>query len=155
VLQLSGVGELRWVITNGALGQRCLAHRESHCKSWWMLTIYIYQKCSTCRDALKWLDARRINYQVKAIRETPPSPAELAMALKGFGGDLRKIFNTSGMDYRALGLKDQLPMMTESQAFEQLSKNGNLVKRPFLIGDDRVLVGFKPADWDSAFNSIP
>ena len=112
-----------------------------------MLTVYVYQKCSTCRDALKWLDQQGIAHQVKAIRETPPSPAELKTALDAFGGDLRKIFNTSGMDYRALGLKDQLPIMSESAAFELLSKNGNLVKRPFVIGEGKVLVGFKADQW--------
>ncbi len=115
-----------------------------------MLTMYVYQKCSTCRDALKWLDARGIPHQVKAIRETPPTPVELAAALKAFDGDLRKIFNTSGMDYRALGLKDRLPAMGEHEAFELLSNNGNLVKRPFLIGEDKVLVGFKPAQWEKS-----
>jgi arsenate reductase len=115
-----------------------------------MLTVYVYQKCSTCRDALKWLDENGIAHQVKAIRETPPTPAELKMALDAFGGDLRKIFNTSGMDYRALGLKDQLPAMSESAAFELLSKNGNLVKRPFVIGEGKVLVGFKVDQWQKA-----
>jgi arsenate reductase len=118
-----------------------------------MLTVYVYQKCRTCRDALKWLDARGIPHQVKAIRETPPTPAELAVALKAFGGDLRKIFNTSGMDYRALGLKDRLPTMSENESFDLLSKNGNLVKRPFLIGAETVLVGFKQPDWEKALRS--
>ncbi len=113
-----------------------------------MLTVYCYKKCSTCRDAIKWLDGQGLAYQVKAIRETPPTPAELATALKAAGGDLRKLFNTSGMDYRALGLKDQLPAMSEAAAFELLSKNGNLVKRPFLIGDGKVLVGFKEPEWE-------
>ena len=116
-----------------------------------MLTVYGYQKCSTCRDALKWLDARGIAHQVKAIRETPPTRDELKTALAAYGGDLRKIFNTSGMDYRALGLKDQMTGMSESAAFELLSKNGNLVKRPFLIGDGKVLVGFKEAEWEKTF----
>lgn len=115
-----------------------------------MLTVYGYQKCSTCRDAHRWLDARSLVYQVKAIRETPPTPAELATALKAMGGDLRKIFNTSGIAYRALGLKDQLPTMSETAAFEMLSKNGNLVKRPFLIGDGNVLVGFREPEWQKA-----
>ena len=115
-----------------------------------MITIYCYEKCSTCRDALKWLNVRGIAHHVKAIRETPPSAAELGNALKFYGGDLRKIFNTSGMDYRALGLKDQLPTMTESQAFALLGSNGNLVKRPFLIGDGKVRVGFKAAEWQQA-----
>jgi arsenate reductase len=112
-----------------------------------MLTVYIYQKCSTCRDALKWLDAHEISYQTKAIRETPPTAAELKIALDALGGDLRKLFNSSGIDYRALGLKDQLPALSESDAFALLSQNGNLVKRPFLLGDGKVLVGFKPETW--------
>jgi arsenate reductase len=114
-----------------------------------MLKVYIYQKCSTCRDALKWLDAHGIKHEVKAIRETPPTVAELKVALDSFNGDLRKIFNTSGMDYRALGLKDRLPSMTENEALEMLSRHGNLVKRPFVIGDGTVLVGFKEAAWKS------
>lgn len=115
-----------------------------------MLTVYVYQKCSTCRDALKWLDQNGIAHEVKAIRDTPPSPAELATAHQLLGGDIRKIFNTSGMDYRALGMKDQLPAMSDDQAFTLLSKNGNLVKRPFLIGDGKALVGFKEALWKEA-----
>jgi arsenate reductase len=113
-----------------------------------MLTVYIYQKCSTCRDALRWLEVHGIAHQVKAIRETPPAPAELRSALRLMGGDLRKLFNTSGMDYRALGLKDLLPTMGEAEAIELLSQNGNLVKRPFLIGDGMALAGFKPEVWE-------
>lgn len=112
-----------------------------------MLTIYVYQKCSTCRDALKWLDEHGIAHEVKAIRETPPTPAELKAALKLLGGDIRKLFNSSGMDYRALGMKDKLPAMSEAGAIELLSQNGNLVKRPFVLGKDIVLVGFKPETW--------
>ena len=129
-----------------------LARNRVGCQACVMLTVYCYQKCSTCRDALKWLDGRGLTYQVKAIRETPPTPAELATALKAMGGDLQKIFNTSGMDYRALGLKDQLPAMSETAAFELLSKNGNLLKRPFLIGDGKVLVGFKVPEWKKALS---
>lgn len=114
-----------------------------------MLKVYIYQKCSTCRDALKWLDAHGIKHDVKAIRETPPTKAELKVALDSFNGDLRKIFNTSGIDYRALGLKDRLPNMSVNEALEMLSTHGNLVKRPFLIGDGVALVGFKEPAWKS------
>ena len=114
-----------------------------------MLKVYIYQKCSTCRDALKWLDAHGIKHEVKAIRETPPTVSELKVALKAAGDDLRKIFNTSGMDYRAMGLKERLPNMTEKEALEMLSTHGNLVKRPFVIGDGISLVGFKEAAWES------
>lgn len=112
-----------------------------------MLKVYAYQKCSTCRDALKWLDGHHVRHTVVAIRENPPTPAELKSALKLLGGDIRKLFNTSGMDYRALGMKDRLPAMTEAEAIDLLSKNGNLVKRPFLIGDGMALVGFKPETW--------
>ena len=84
---------------------------------------------------------------MKAIRETPPTTAELKTALKLLGGDIRKLFNSSGMDYRALGMKDKLPAMSEDDAIELLSQNGNLVKRPFLIGNGVALVGFKPEIW--------
>ncbi len=114
-----------------------------------MLTVYIYQKCSTCRDALKWLDAREIGYQVKAIRETPPTVKELEIMLAATGGELRRIFNTSGVDYREMGMKDRLATMTEAEALELLSTHGNLVKRPFVIGDGKALVGFKPAAWET------
>lgn len=113
-----------------------------------MFKVYIYQKCSTCRDAVKWLEAHGIPHQTLAIRETPPPPAELKSALDILGGDIKKLINTSGMDYRALGMKDRLPTLTESEVFALLSKNGNLVKRPFLIGDGKALTGFKPDVWE-------
>jgi arsenate reductase (glutaredoxin) len=113
-----------------------------------MFTVYLYQKCSTCRDAVKWLDERGVAHSSKAIRETPPSPAELKAALKLLGGDIRKLFNTSGIDYRALGLKDKLPTMSEAQCIDLLSQNGNLVKRPFVIGKGTALAGFKPEIWE-------
>lgn len=115
-----------------------------------MLTVHVYQKCSTCRDALKWLEANNIPHSVKAIRETPPTVGELKSALALTGGELRRLFNTSGMDYRALGLKDKLPEMSEEEALDLLSHNGNLVKRPFLLGDGKALVGFKPDAWQKA-----
>lgn len=115
-----------------------------------MLTVYGYQKCSTCRDALKWLADHGIDHRVKAIRETPPSVGELLTALQVHGGNLRKLFNTSGIDYRNLGLKDQLPTLSDAAALALLTTNGNLVKRPFLIGDGKVLVGFQPAVWAGA-----
>ena len=115
-----------------------------------MPTVYTYAKCSTCRNALKWLDKGGIQHQVKAIRETPPTSAELKSALKLMGGDLRKLFNTSGHDYRELGLKDRLPTLTENEAITLLSENGNLVKRPFLIGNSIALTGFKPEIWQKA-----
>jgi arsenate reductase len=118
-----------------------------------MLKVYAYRNCSTCRDALKWLDARGIPYEVAAIRETPPSQAELKAALGILGGKLRTLFNTSGMDYRALGMKDKLPTMTEKEALALLSKNGNLVKRPFVIGAGTALTGFKPEVWEKTLHA--
>lgn len=118
-----------------------------------MPTIYVYQKCSTCRDALKWLDRHGIAHEVKAIRETPPTVAELKVALTARGGDVRKLFNTSGVDYRELGMKDKLPAMGEAAALDLLSKNGNLVKRPFLIEGTKTLVGFKEAEWGAVLGA--
>lgn len=112
-----------------------------------MLTVYAYDKCGTCKDAIKWLDAHGVPYQVKAIRETPPGKTELATALKLNGSEIRKLFNISGMDYRALGMKEKLPSMSEDDAITLLSQNGNLVKRPLVIGTGIALIGFKPEMW--------
>lgn len=115
-----------------------------------MLTVYLYQKCSTCRDAIKWLDQHGVQYTAKPIRETPPSVAELKSALELMDGNIRKLFNTSGMDYRAQGLAERLPRMTEDEAIALLTSNGNLVKRPFVIGKGVALTGFKPELWSKA-----
>lgn len=115
-----------------------------------MISVYAYKGCDTCRKALKWLNERGIPHEVKAIRETPPTVAELKAALAAFGGDLRPLFNTSGGDYRELGLKDKLPAMTADEAVALLSMNGNLVKRPFVVGKGVVLAGFKPDEWSKA-----
>lgn len=119
-----------------------------------MLMVYAYKGCDTCRKALKWLAARGVPHEVRAIRETPPSPVELESALAAFGGDPRPLFNTSGGDYREMGLKDKLPAMGAAEALALLAANGNLVKRPFAIGGGRVLVGFKPAEWEAAFGGV-
>lgn len=117
-----------------------------------MLKIYAYSGCSTCKNALKWLKQHAIPFQEIAIRETPPSMTELKAMLSAFDGELRRLFNTSGMDYRALGLKDKLPSMTTETALKMLSENGNLVKRPFAIDakNSTHLVGFKEAEWEAA-----
>lgn len=112
-----------------------------------MPILYAYKNCDTCRKASKWLKENNVAHETKAIRDTPPSVSELQAALKANGGDLRKLFNTSGGDYRELGIKDKLPSMTEAEALELLSQNGNLVKRPFLIGDGVVLNGFNETEW--------
>ena len=114
-----------------------------------MLRIYTYSKCDTCRRALKFLRERNVAFEEIAIRETPPSPSELK-AMAAAYGDIRKLFNSSGSDYKALKLSEALPGMSEGEALTLLSKNGNLVKRPFLISDKVRLVGFRLAEWEAA-----
>jgi arsenate reductase (glutaredoxin) len=117
-----------------------------------MLRIYAYQGCSTCRNALKWLRAHKIDFEEIAIRETPPALGELRSVLRAKRGEIRALFNTSGLDYRALRLKDALPGMAESEALKLLENNGKLVKRPFAIDEARGvhLTGFKEPEWKAA-----
>ncbi|MBI3414828.1 MAG: arsenate reductase family protein [Verrucomicrobia bacterium] len=111
------------------------------------MKIYAYQNCSTCRRALKWLAARGIKFTTAPIREQPPTQAELQQMLKVYRGDVRRLFNTSGQDYRRLDLKSKLSTMTSDEAIDLLSGNGNLVKRPFVVTKDGGLVGFKEEEW--------
>lgn len=111
------------------------------------ITVYTYAKCSTCRSATKWLRARGVAFLERPIRETPPTPAELQRMLVFQEGNLRRLFNTSGVDYRARGLSTKLTSMPISAAFTLLAANGNLVKRPFLLADSFGLVGFNKAEW--------
>ncbi len=115
-----------------------------------MITIYAYEKCSTCRTALKWLAANGIAHRVKPIRDEPPSAAELECVLAAVGGDLRRLFNTSGKDYREQGLGAKMATMSAAQALKLLRGNGNLVKRPFVVTASGGLVGFDAAVWKSA-----
>ena len=113
--------------------------------------VYAYSGCGTCKSALKWLAGRGIDAQIKPIRETPPSRKELSDALAQLGS-VRQLFNTSGGDYKELGLKDKLATMTESDAIDLLASRGNLVKRPFVVRDGKFLVGFKDqAAWEEFF----
>ena len=115
-----------------------------------MLTIYTLGTCDSCRAALKWLRAHDVAFTERAIRETPPSPAELRTMLRAHGGERRRLFNTSGRDYREQKLGDKLPAMSDDEALALLAGNGNLVKRPFLIGNGVTLVGFDEAAWAEA-----
>jgi arsenate reductase len=122
---------------------------------WLMLTIYTLANCDTCRRATKWLRAHDVTFTEKPIRETPPSVAELKTMLGAYDGELRRLFNTSGRDYRDLNLGEKLPAMTEAEALKLLSSNGNLVKRPFLLGTNgrgrkNARVGFDEAAWTAA-----
>ena len=111
------------------------------------LTIYTLANCSTCRDATKWLRARGGDFAEKPIRETPPTLQELRAMLVAYDGKISRLFNTSGMEYRALGIAQKLPGFTTDQALALLAGNGRLVKRPFLVGQGVALIGFDEKRW--------
>ena len=112
-----------------------------------MLRIYTLKTCDSCRKATKWLTEHKLPFEEIPIRETPPGLADLKRALASLDGDIRKLFNTSGQDYRALNLKEKLPTLSTDQALQLLANNGNLIKRPFLISKSGTLVGFHPETW--------
>ena len=107
-----------------------------------MLFVY-YPKCSTCQKAKKWLEAHQIAYEERDIKTENPSKEELNGWYEKSGQELKKFFNTSGMLYKSMQLKDKLPGMTEEEQLKLLGTDGMLVKRPILVGDDFVLTGFK------------
>src|SRR5271167_1422653 len=115
------------------------------------LRVYEYDKCSTCRKALAFLDSRKVAYEKIPIVEQPPGLPELKRMLQAQGGELRRLFNTSGLLYRELGIGEKLKTLSEAQALELLAKHGKLVKRPFVLAKDRALLGFKQAEWERAF----
>lgn len=106
-----------------------------------------YPKCTTCQKAQKWLDAHQIVYALRDIKADNPTAEELAAWHRLSGLPLKKFFNTSGLLYRSLELKDKLPSMTEEEMLALLATDGMLVKRPILVGDEFVLVGFKEKEW--------
>ena len=112
------------------------------------LKVYAYKNCGTCRKALKFLDTNQVPYSTVSIREQPPTQTELRAMLKIYGGDIRKLFNTSGQDYKKQKLKEKLSKLTAEEASDLLSCNGNLVKRPFVLFGNDGLVGFNEEDWD-------
>jgi arsenate reductase len=112
------------------------------------LRVYAYKGCDTCRKALKFLAERKVAHEVIAIRERPPTVAELRRMLELVGGDLRRLFNTSGGDYKALNMKERLPKLGVDEALALLAENGNLVKRPFALGEKGGVVGFKADEWE-------
>ena len=115
------------------------------------LKIYCYDKCGTCKKALKYLDEKQIAYTTVPIRETPPTKKELKEMLKAFDGNVKKLFNTSSKDYKDGNFKERLPALKSSEAIDILSKQGNLVKRPFVVADGVRTVGFKAETWDDLF----
>lgn len=107
-----------------------------------------YPKCTTCQKARKWLDEQRIAYELRDIKTENPTYGELTAWYERSGLPLKKFFNTSGLQYKALGLKDKLSAMSEEEQLELLSTDGMLVKRPLLIGEDFVRVGFRQPEWE-------
>ena len=107
-----------------------------------------YPPCSTCKKAKKWLDGHGVAYEDRHIVQNPPSGEELKVWIGKSGLPLKKFFNTSGNLYKELGLKDKLPSMSDQEKLQLLATNGMLVKRPLVVGDDFVLVGFKPEQWE-------
>lgn len=112
-----------------------------------MLNFICYPKCTTCQKAKKWLDDNKIEYELRDIKLNNPTLEELTEWHKKSGLPLKKFFNTSGLLYKSLELKTKLPTMTEDEMLRLLATDGMLVKRPILVGDDFVLVGFKEAEW--------
>ena len=112
-----------------------------------MLKFICYPKCTTCQKAKKWLDDNKIKYELRDIKEDNPTFEELSKWYKMSGLPLKKFFNTSGLLYKSLGLKDKLSNMSEEEQLRLLATDGMLVKRPLLIGEDFLLVGFKEKEW--------
>lgn len=108
-----------------------------------------YPKCSTCRKAKTWLEDHNISYELRDIKEENPTAQELSEWQKKSGLPMKKFFNTSGMLYREMGLKDKLKTMTDQEMLDLLATDGMLVKRPILVTDDAVLVGFKEAEYQT------
>jgi len=111
------------------------------------MKLYQYPSCSTCRKAVKFLQQHGCEFESLVITDTAPSKDELAMMLDSYDGDIKKLFNTSGVQYRELKMKDKLPSMNAEDAIDLLSNNGKLIKRPFLIKDSQGIVGFREELW--------
>ena len=117
-----------------------------------MIEFVCYPKCTTCQKAKKWLDDNKIEYELRDIKEENPSFEELSTWHKASGLPLKKFFNTSGLLYKSMGLKDKLSSMSEEEQLKLLATDGMLVKRPLVIGEEFVLVGFKESKWNEIIN---
>ena len=113
------------------------------------MTFICYPKCITCQKAQKWLDENGISYTFRDIKMENPTYNELTAWHERSDLPLKRFFNTSGLLYKSMGLKDKLPKMSEAEMLKRLAADGMLVRRPLLVGDDFVLVGFKEAEWES------
>ena len=112
-----------------------------------MLTFICYPRCTTCQKAQKWLDEQGIEYTLRDIKNDNPTLPELTEWYRKSGLPLRRFFNTSGLLYKSMELKTRLPQMSESEMLELLATDGMLVKRPIVVDGEKVLVGFKEAEW--------
>lgn len=117
------------------------------------MLVLVYRKCSTCQKALKWLAEHKIFFEERAIVEENPTYEELKEWYGKSGMPLKKFFNTSGLLYKSMQLKDKLPAMSEDEMLKLLATDGMLVKRPLLVGENFVLVGFKEAEWQSCLQN--
>ena len=113
-----------------------------------MIKVYCYERCSTCKKALKWLQEQGVEHEVIDIKADHPDEKLLRKYHEMSGLPLKRFFNTSGMQYRELGLSKKLPEMAEDEQFSLLASDGMLVKRPLLVGDGFVLTGFKQQEWE-------
>lgn len=114
------------------------------------MKLYQYPNCSTCRKAAKFLNENEVDYQSIDITQKPPTKTELRAMLASYEGNLRKLFNTSGLQYRELNMKEKIANMSVKEAIDLLAGNGKLIKRPFLLNESKQgIVGFKETDWQS------
>ena len=113
------------------------------------MKVYSYSKCGTCRNAIKDLEAKKIKFEVIDITENPPSKKVLKSAVKAKG--LQKVFNTSGVQYRELKIKDKIKSMTEAQAIDLLASNGRLIKRPIAVDKDKITIGFNADEYQQVW----
>lgn len=106
-----------------------------------------YKKCSTCKKAKNYLDDKNIKYNIREIKDFPPTKEEITKWLEKYNIEIKKLFNTSGLIYKELNLKEKLDKMTKEEKIELLSNNAMLIKRPILVCDNNILVGFKEKEW--------
>ena len=128
--------------------RRCLPLTKVYWERDEMLKFICYTKCNTCQRAKKWLDDNKIEYELRDIKLDNPTLEELTEWYNKSGLPIKKLFNTSGLLYQSLDLKNKLPEMSYDEMLKLLATDGMLVKRPLLIGDDFVLIGFKEAEWE-------
>lgn len=118
------------------------------------MKIYCYEKCTTCKKALNWLDEREIAYELMDIKGENPGESQLSRWIKISKLPIKRFFNTSGLRYRTLNLKDKLSDMNVEEQINLLASDGMLVKRPLVIGDDFILTGFREKEWKERFDSV-